>query len=406
MLVDKVHRKKENNNNSQISLGTMCLNYFEQNQVNQEASKPWILRNLSTQDKATIDKIFWQSEMSLQRRKGASLLFTQGKTIITSFIIDNMPYINFNEVIEWEKIGAKYTYAYAVGNDVFEKNGKSQISILKYSYNEDNFPMVEYGYSLEYSQKQDIKKIKDFQIRDKNKPEDYTFIFPINVLPIEVVPNLFSYLGDAEHIGAMNLISELERQGDWNGPEWDLLKNNVIFSRIGHGNKGAAAWKEEFRKSNVHSMDSVDGVLLDSVSPLPTDKGTLLQLHTNINWLIDKLEKFMFFLRDTTSTGTNKFNAEIMMYNQVSLEMLINKKHLREEYFTRFMKKFALLTNALNLTNINVDKIKVEVQISEMEKIKLDTLKAQAQNLQTSKVKIDNDQNNQQKQTNQEEEKE
>lgn len=389
--------KKENENLSPISLGTMCLNYFEQNQVNQEASKPWILHNISPKDKKAIDKIFWQSEISIQQRKGASLLFSKGKTIITTFIVDNTPYINFNEVIEWNKTGSKYNYVYAVGNDVFEINGKPQISILKYSYDNKNRPIVEYGYSLEYSQNQSINQIKDFQIRDKKEAKKYTF--PIDVLPIEVVPNLFSYLGDVEHVGAMNLIKELERQGDWNGPEWDLLKNNLMLSRIGQGNAGEKHWKDKFRKSNVHTLDNVDGVLIDSVTPLPTDKGTLLQLHTNINWLIDKLEKFMFFLRDTTSTGTNKFNAEIMMYNQVSLEMLINKKYLREEYFTRFMKKFASLTNALKLTKINVDKIKVEVQISEIEKLKLDTLKAQAQNLRTSKVKINNDQ----KQTNQEE---
>lgn len=370
------------------NLGLMAVNYLRQNTINQEDNKKWNITGIKPEDKKVIDEIFWRSEMTMQKSKGISLLFDEGKFVATTFVINNKPYLNFGKVVEWSKVGDKYIYIYAQGSDVYEVNGVEQVQVLKYYY-KNGKPVVEYGYSEMYTKGKGLPSA-DFKIRDGRSPKKYTYVFDGDTIPAEVVPNLYTYKGDIEHFGGAALLNEIERQGNWIGPEFDLLKNNVLINRQGAGNKGSDAWRNKFQKANVHTLDNLDAVILDSVNVLPADKQTILQIQLNINWMIDKLEKFMFFLRDTTSTGTNKFNSEIMMFNQVALEMLINKQALREEYYTRFMRRLLTETNAMGLTSSNVEEVQVKIDISDIEQIKLDTLKAQAENLQTSNVKVEN----------------
>jgi len=401
MILNKLKNRQKNNasnavKRNPINLGLMAINYLRQSTINGEATKTWKINGINSKDKKFLDKVFYKSEFTMQRHLGTALLFDEGYFIATTFVYKDSPIIKFSKVVNWEKLAGEVIYAYCEGSDFYTVNNTQQTQILKYYY-KNGSPRLEYGYVEGY------ESGKGLQDKDAIKfVAQKIYKFEGTKLPIEIIPNLHSYKGDIEHFCLSGIINEIERESNWIGPEFDLIKNNVLLSRNGEGSKGAEYWEKRFNESNIQTIDALNDNIIESVIPLASDKTTLIQIQNNLNYLIDKLEKFSFFLRDTTSTGTNKFNAEIMMYNQVALEMLENKKELRNEYYTKFMKNFFTMTNAMGLTSSNVDDIKVLIAISEMEQIKLDTLKAQAENLRTQKInqKVENtDSNDEKKET-------
>lgn len=375
-------RKLYNTNNAQnsvskndINLGDIKVKFLAQDVVNKTAGEDWDITGVSQKDMVELNAIFDRSEIALKRRWVAEQLFYKGYVLGVNYIVDGKQYVDFFNLLNYEKVADEVISAVCVGGSLYEVNGNKFDQYIIYQYDEDGKPIVQYGY---YKKNDPSKNFVVF--------EELTYEFKLDVQPITLIPNLQSYKGDIEHLGLRSILEEINRQSNWNGPEFDIIKNNVLINNLANSEKDEAEWSKAFHNGNVHMVNDQNGNVLAIAAPLQSDKNTLTIMQINIDWLMDKVDKYIFALRDTTSTGTNKFNSEIMMYNQLALEMLINKKQLRDIYFTKFVKKILMFSNSLGNTNVNIDKVSVQTKMSAVEQIKLDTMKNQAENLQTKNI--------------------
>lgn len=376
-----------------VYLGRMLVSYMRQDMVNKLAPRIWKIKGISESSQKAWNKITSRSELLLSNQKGESILFDEGKSLLSLFVINGEVYIEFLKIINYQKVLGNVINAWAIGSQIFEIDGKNQLQILHYTFSKSGKPIVRYGYSAEFSKSFFTKNIntndtfKDFKEYSKVKGYPTQFTFEnIDFLPVEVIPNNYKMLGDIETFEAHLWVAEIDRQSNILGDEVNLTKNNVNMPDQITGNDSANETRQKYAKKNFHKIAVTDANYLQYIQALATDKNALLNLEASLNWFVDKLEKYTGHLRDTTGTGTNKFNNEVLMFNQIALEMLITKVAVRNEYFARFVKRVFEFLNNNAILKQDTENITVELQISEIEQIKLDTLHAQAENLKTIKT--------------------
>lgn len=66
---------------------------------------------------------------------------------------------------------------------------------------------------------------------------------------------------------------------------------------------------------------SQNGVLRDPLQPLVLSNNSLALNQVVIGGYEDKLLKYMFSLRDSIASGTNKHNTEVATFNQIATDM-------------------------------------------------------------------------------------
>lgn len=386
-----------------VEMGKMLVAFMRQDMINKIAPKLWKIKGLSEESAAIWKKITSNSEFLLSNQKGEEFLFHEGKSLLAVFVINGKIYIENLKLINYQKVLGNIVNAWALGSQIFEIDGKNQLQVLHFTY-KNGRPVVRYGYSAEFSEsiltvdvntKKLFKDFKEFSPKNNKYPTSFTFE-NIDYIPAEIIPNNYKLLGDIETLHAYFMINEIDRQSNRLPEEFDLALNHVLIADILGSDKSAKQWKERFEEYNFHTVTTNDAQYIEQFRALATDKQAVLNLESSLNWFIDKLEKYTGHLRDTTGTGTNKFNNEVLMFNQIALEMLVTKVNVRNEYFTRFVKRVFEFMNNNALANQPIDNIEVEVQISDIEQIKIDTLKAQAENLKTIKT----DKNNKEGKTN------
>lgn len=71
----------------------------------------------------------------------------------------------------------------------------------------------------------------------------------------------------------------------------------------------------------MHSITSANGQIRDPLQPLVLAANSLTMNQLIINGFEDKLLKYMFALRDSIASGTNKHNTEVATFNQVATDM-------------------------------------------------------------------------------------
>ncbi len=112
--------------------------------------------------------------------------------------------------------------------------------------------------------------------------------------------------------------------------------------------------------------DSYNAKMGAGTQLIPATNGTAV-LQNQILFLENDIYKKLGIKRDSTDTGTNKHNLEMVMSEQYALETLLYQKEIREEHYNQYFAKLAVI--------LGVDKPEpVELVISPIEQAKLDLL--------------------------------
>lgn len=143
----------------------------------------------------------------------------------------------------------------------------------------------------------------------------------------------------------------------------------TIQSRILNGERGL-------------SNSTVASKLRDPMEPLILGSGALAMNLIIVDGLEDKLLKYMFALRDSISSGTNKHNTEVATFNQLAAEMVLYKiKRFRNNQYTNFFRRH------VSKVVDGIEDIEIKFQVSDIERFKVQSMDPNVANAKPNIVK-------------------
>lgn len=170
-------------------------------------------------------------------------------------------------------------------------------------------------------------------------------ILPANItrIPVKIFANNEDLLSDIDNVRMGTAIKQLSKMYERLPNTMELSQIGLLVNRNMSGGKSAKDILKEYRDTGTIEVNGMDSQLGAGIQPIGS-MGYSIELIAVIDWLEDKIFKFTFTTRDTTSSGTNKHNAEIGMFNQFAIEYLIDKKEIREEDYADFYSILSMMS--------------------------------------------------------------
>lgn len=166
---------------------------------------------------------------------------------------------------------------------------------------------------------------------------------------------------------AGNLQKNLNYHSNQTRAEWEFTKAQGQQTALFNGDATANELQQNILSGNrIHSITSANGQIRDPLQPLVLTSNSLTMNQLIINGFEDKLLKYMFALRDSIASGTNKHNTEVATFNQIATDMANYKiKRFRNNQWTQCMLELvdpiiplgANFEAELSLTDVEQNKV-------------------------------------------------
>lgn len=366
----KIPTESKNGKHPKLNYGTSIVNFMAQDAANKLGS-----RKLNGIDNATGDKekdLIYRSDFPTQRAFSSifnsfdgsvlcGIMFNSENQSILKFLRIVNFQINLDRNFEWftaKSLNYKNDFGNLNGEEVF-------VRFSKVYDNNNNFLYI----LREYVSESIVdKKLKP--ITSANYPS-YKYPKRFKEIPFRSIRNDEGSKPDWYNI--VGFVEDLNVLSNDLSVEWEFIKtektNNAI---LGKGKSNSAVEKEILNGERIRD----NSVMGSSVNTIFSGSQSLQQLISYIAFLEDRTMKFAFQGRDMDTSGNNKHNLQVGLFNQAHSENLQKKKEIRERDFKSFFKD---IVNPMLGTEFDIDKIKFD--ISEFEKGKLEGIKlAEKQN--------------------------
>lgn len=302
--------------------------------------------------------------------------------------------------IELSLRGDQWAYIYYVGTDPYFKNGKPSdyrrigktTTMFEITLEEKQLPSnmmyieqrtiryeiltVEQAARLfgDQSHGAGVYQIGFKYIKDKNTKvitlTEVEYAYKLNKyqsVPAYPFINMQQPWPDAKYVDSLK--ENLNYHSNQTKAEWEFTKAQATQTSVFNGDNTANEIQENILSGDrVHSTMSQNGVLRDPLQPLVLSNNSLALNQVVIGGYEDKLLKYMFSLRDSISSGTNKHNTEVATFNQIATDMATFKiERFRNNQWTQCWKELVGPIIALPAN------FKASLSLTEVEQNKVDT---------------------------------
>lgn len=342
---------------SPINMGETLIRYMTDDSVNKIEAQRWNgldgnLRNTQLRD------LLYRSDFWTERQQAAQWFATHGEIAIALINIDSMWYVSFFKPLKYTEFKRVIEEITVEGIGTLKtKNGQSQLYYRwrKAKDNEINPKTNEnisgriiretFWYNNEYLGDKKTEKIQETYIYDSNVKE----------IPVKLIRNNAN--SNPDWLKAGTILQEMNLLSNDIGIEWENIKTQ--WNSVGVMGKGKQAQKRQKEINNgqrMYSDASANSKYAQQFGVIMSGSSTVATLIQTIAYLEDRSLKYSFQGRDTDSSGANKHNAEISLWNQSHSEYLVRKKQQREKDYYRFFKDVVEpITGIVCPTRIRID---------------------------------------------------
>lgn len=289
-----------------------------------------------------------------------SLTGTAGYGIVDLFGKD---YITLVNIFGFRNVGTLVLEAYGVTDNVVSST-QAEFNVSYHWFYENNQPFFEVvGYNTTNGKELKIKGNEKIPLDPKWK----------NEFPIQVFNNLENSQADFQR--AYGIYESLNFYSNKLKDVWEITKGVNAFQKNFTGNLTSSDAQEKILSGDWFlDFPSYNSRYGNAIEPLQMQSNALPNNMILIDTLEDKLNKYMFALRDSISSGTNKHNTEVATFNQLATDTVEYKieRFRNREYTMFFRRHVGKIIKGLSEIDIRFD-------ISNIEKYKLEAMKAAGQ---------------------------
>ncbi len=331
-------------NKKKWDLGHSLELFISQDSTNKLDSREQLIDGVELNNYQPFKEVFHRSRWRRLRKRLGKLLSLQGKAAVSIEIVDDIPYLELNQVHSYRMIG----------NRLLEFWGTTDIM---HEYDNNLYPV----YTKWYFKEGGVYKEYTYKTKDSGwlLYADPIHLKDIDYIPVGMFFNNEDGLSDIDNTAMWDAINTLNYHTNEITKEWDMSKTTFAVNAMYNPSYGVKNMEDEKADNRMIISKSPDGQLQSAIAPLIGGTQNMLYSQSNINFVEDKILKYTFTVRDSTATGTNKQTSEIAQFNAVALEYLVDKREIREEDYKHF---YNVLSKFLGLDKVE----KVEILVSEL----------------------------------------
>lgn len=343
-----------------INLGLIVIQSAAEAVVHAMTTKPVL--GLENTDNVELNALLDRSRFYEIIPNVELMLALHGKTGLAIVKLLNKFYLVQLGVTSYSRIGNLYTEVIATTENTFKEDGVEYQSGYRWYYKGE----------IAYIETIGIHVPTNRMMRPENttnKPLDEIFD---NVIPVDVLFNIERPVPDWKR--AESLAINLNFHSNQTKPEWEFTK--TMFNM--NGNFGGDSTTHAVQQAILAGERGLSNSTLASkirapLEGLPMSAGALPINLAMVDSFEDKLLKYMFALRDSISSGTNKHNTEVATFNQLAADMVQYKvQRFRNRQYTNFFR--------MHVSKIikDIKKIDIKFQVSDIEKYKIEGMNPNA----------------------------
>lgn len=208
-----------------------------------------------------------------------------------------------------------------------------------------------------------IDKTSGLPIEVYDETESVISVKPLphhEIIPVYKITNTYEDKSDTAI--ASSLIDNLNYHSNQIKDEWEVTKGLVAGRpRFAGGSSTQSILSDVLKGGRGITWPSANSDGVDPIQPFQIANGSLLMNNTIIAQFEDKLLKYMFALRDSSVSGTNKHNMEVMSFNQLATQHALMKvERFRKNQWQYIMDFLICPALSLPLRDITINISKVE----------------------------------------------
>lgn len=301
-----------------INFGDMVINFMAEDSENKIENQEWT----GIDDAAgTLGDLIYKSDFISERCEAARYLSFQGEVFVCLLKLDGGWVTEFFEISDYSEVKKEVTWF--IGRSL--KNRKDS---------QGNDLFVEWRLEGNKVVKTQLVQFKDDVAGTTTKTPVKQYTYPSNVtrIPGMIIRN--NPGGRPDWYQVLDIIRELNLLATDIPTEWEKIK--TIFrdtSQFGRG-KDSQSFVEKLKAGkDVVVESSAVGAQYDV---LMSGSTSLTDLINSIAFLEDRAMKYAFQGRDSDSSGTNKHNMQVGLFNQAHSEYVYKKIKQRQRDYLRF----------------------------------------------------------------------
>lgn len=365
---DILRLQQESKRKHKLKLGAGFVEYIAK-ESNNKYDRGVKFTGLSAEDKVKLMQIIDDTEFEKTLVKIGNKLSKDGKGwALVSYMVNGKPFIDYAEIYDFTKVAGWLVDITLSTKTNYIYKDTSYEKMIRFCMDEESKVIKSEGIVTEEGWIEVVEPI----------------VYPGQYIPAWPMEN--NALGQPDIIKELrDAIKEMDYYGEQIGVEYEKVKTQFINNKLFGSTKSAKDWEEGQQGGHdyVHDVNSPDGKLQGSLTPLISGSAVGQQLMQQIQYIEDKVLKYSMQFRETMSGSQNKHNLEVSMENQQAFEYMLNKIEFRQKQLTKFFK----LVGAQ--LGIATDKLKVSLQVSELEQNKIDMMKATIRKLTAEAIQAE-----------------
>ncbi len=345
--------KQKINEQHSWMLGDSMKRRISQSSVNKIDQNDWTITGISATTMSNLQLVLKCSKIYELKKQVGRTLSEDGKTGIAILVKDGKPYLQQMDVTYLET--EMYEISYVEAN-----TGKY--------YNEDGLEMsLPVSVAFEIDKRGRVIKKEFVTLEGNTKKVLSSFKYPkgIKRIPFVLMKNNADGLGDIDNVGMWDAIKQLNFFASDFGVEWSVSRT-LWTDREAFADQDLESVVTD--NSRFIKRKSIKSKLQEASEPISLGSQSILVLKEAIDFVEEKILEYTFTAKKSDSSGTNKFNKEISMFNQDASEYLEAKRMQRDSDYTELISKLIEVMSFLKLAvATEIDTIAVAINLSTLE---------------------------------------
>lgn len=345
--------KQKINEQHSWMLGNSMKRRISQSSVNKIDQNDWTITGISATTMSNLQLVLKCSKIYELKKQVGRTLSEDGKTGIAILVKDGKPYLQQMDVTYLET--EMYEISYVEAN-----TGKY--------YNEDGLEMsLPVSVAFEIDKRGRVIKKEFVTLEGNTKKVLSSFKYPkgIKRIPFVLMKNNADGLGDIDNVGMWDAIKQLNFFASDFGVEWSVSRT-LWTDREAFADQDLESVVTD--NSRFIKRKSIKSKLQEASEPISLGSQSILVLKEAIDFVEEKILEYTFTAKKSDSSGTNKFNKEISMFNQDASEYLEAKRMQRDSDYTELISKLIEVMSFLKLAvATEIDTIAVAINLSTLE---------------------------------------